>query len=335
MSHLNPSLASSKKQPFVKRDIAYYLKGIVEDRDRFILSEAITLLESTQSDHRDLAYQILGACPPQKITNRIAVTGSPGVGKSTFINQLGTGLLDADKKVAVLSIDPSSSFTQGSILGDKARMMTLAQSDNIFIRPSPSSLHLGGVHRYTYETILMCEAAGYDTIIVETVGVGQSEIEVHQYSDLVLLLILPGAGDSLQGIKKGIMETADLIVVHKADGERMILAEAMQKELNEAQHSQASEATPVVLHSSLENDIQQLIPKLNNLLEKSNGYNREKMEGNWLYQRLLEYGNEKLSTQINYILSNVDSESINSKSVFEIYQELIKSIHIEVQLKDK
>lgn len=332
MSHLNPSLDQFEKSSNVTKDVSYYIQGIVEDQDRFILSEAITLLESKQLEHRELAYQILASCPQGLSTDRIAVTGSPGVGKSTFIDQLGTGFLNSGKKVAVLTIDPSSSFTQGSILGDKARMMELAKSDDIFIRPSPSSLHLGGVHQYTYEAILLCEAAGYNHIIIETVGVGQSEIEVHQYTELVILLILPGGGDSLQGIKKGIMETADLIIVHKADGDRMVLAEAMQKELNEAQHAQANEATPIILHSSLENNVEELILKLNGLLISKKS-NRDKMHEYWLYRRLLEYGNEILSTQLNLILQKAIVAEEDSKTVFETYQSMIESLQIEVKLK--
>jgi len=167
---------------------------------------------------------------------RIGITGSPGVGKSTFIESIGNHLLSKDQKLAVLAVDPSSQISRGSILGDKTRMQLLAADDRAFIRPSPAGTALGGVARKTRETIILCEAAGYDTILVETVGVGQSEIAVHSMVDCFLLLLLPGAGDDLQGIKRGIVEMADILIVNKADEDRLQLARDSQSAYKTALH---------------------------------------------------------------------------------------------------
>jgi LAO/AO transport system kinase len=187
--------------------------------DRSALSQAITLIESTNEQHKNLAAQILNNCLPHSGNSlRIGITGVPGVGKSTFIEALGQVLLYDGKKVAVLAIDPSSSVSKGSILGDKTRMEWLSQQSNAFIRPSPSALTLGGVARKTRESIVLCEAAGFNVILIETVGVGQSETAVHGMTDFFLLLMLAGAGDQLQGIKRGIIEMCDGMLITKADG---------------------------------------------------------------------------------------------------------------------
>jgi LAO/AO transport system kinase len=188
--------------------------------DRRALGQAITLVESTRDDHRALAEKLIELLlPAAGMSVRIGISGVPGVGKSTFIEAFGLHLVEAGKRVAVLAIDPSSRRTGGSILGDKTRMTKLSCSPMAFIRPSPSSGTLGGVARRTRETLALCEAAGFDVIMVETVGVGQSETAVADIVDIFCLLLLPSAGDELQGIKKGIVELADLIVVNKADGE--------------------------------------------------------------------------------------------------------------------
>ena len=188
--------------------------------DRAGLARAITLVESTREDHQREAQTLLTSILPQTGKSlRIGITGVPGVGKSTLIETFGLHLISQGHKVAVLAIDPSSSKTGGSILGDKTRMAALSQHESAYIRPSPTAGSLGGVARRTREAMLLCEAAGYDIIIVETVGVGQSETEVADMVDMFLLLLLPGSGDELQGIKKGIVELADLVVVNKADGD--------------------------------------------------------------------------------------------------------------------
>ncbi len=196
-----------------------YIDG-VRAGDRAMLARAITLVESRRPDRRETADAVLTALLPDAGgADRIGVTGAPGVGKSTFIEAFGRMLTGAGRKVAVLAVDPTSSRTGGSILGDKTRMLELGRDPRAFIRPSPTSGALGGVARATRESMVLCEAAGFDTVLVETVGVGQSEIEVAEMVDFFLALMLPGAGDELQGIKKGLLEIADAIAVNKADGD--------------------------------------------------------------------------------------------------------------------
>lgn len=207
-----------------QHNLEEYVEGILRG-DRVVLSQAITLIESLNPNHQILAQSIIEKCLPYANQSiRIGITGTPGVGKSTFIESFGQEIISKGHKVAVLAIDPSSQLSKGSILGDKTRMLHLSQNENAFIRPSAAGNSLGGVARKTRETIILCEAAGFDTIIIETVGVGQSEIAVHSMVDFFLLLLLPGAGDELQGIKRGIVEMADLIAVNKADEERLMLA---------------------------------------------------------------------------------------------------------------
>lgn len=217
-----------------KVSIDKYVEGILQG-DKTILGKAITLVESSLSKHQVVAQQIIEKCLPHSGNSvRVGITGVPGVGKSTFIEALGTLLTKQGKKVAVSAIDPSSHRSKGSILGDKTRMSSLASNDNAFIRPSPSAGTLGGVARKTREIIILCEAAGYEVILIETVGVGQSEIAVHSMVDFFLLLMLAGAGDELQGIKRGIMEMADGIAINKADGKNIIRADATKVEFQNA-----------------------------------------------------------------------------------------------------
>ncbi|WP_432409944.1 methylmalonyl Co-A mutase-associated GTPase MeaB [Rasiella sp. SM2506] len=201
------------------------------------LSQAITIIESTAKKHNQTAEDIIKACLPHANKSiRIGITGVPGVGKSSFIERFGMLLTTEGKRVAVLTVDPSSSVSKGSILGDKTRMEALVKNPKAFIRPSASGTSLGGVARKTREAIILCEAAGYDIIIIETVGVGQSETTVHSMTDFFLLLKLAGAGDELQGIKRGIMEMADAIAINKADGENLKAAKLAKTEFNRALH---------------------------------------------------------------------------------------------------
>ncbi len=217
-------------------DLDYYVNGIIKG-ERRILAQAITLVESTKKEHRKLAEDILEFCLPKaKESIRIGITGVPGVGKSTFIEAFGKFLTSKGYKVAVLAIDPSSNKNKGSILGDKTRMEELSADKNAFIRPSPSSGSLGGVAQKTRESISLCEAAGFDIILVETVGVGQSEIAVHSMVDFFLLLMLAGAGDELQGIKRGIIEMSDAILINKADGDNLQKAEMSKVQYANALH---------------------------------------------------------------------------------------------------
>jgi LAO/AO transport system kinase len=207
------------------------------DRDRVVVARTITLVESNAPDHQKKSEEVLkGLLPYTGKSVRVGITGVPGVGKSTFIDTLGQKLLGEGKKVAVLAIDPSSSVTGGSILGDKTRMEGLARDPRCFIRPSPSSGTLGGVARKSRETMLVCEAAGFDVILVETVGVGQSEVTVRSMVDFFLLLMIPGAGDELQGIKRGVVELADALVVNKCDGDNKPRAELARGEYERALH---------------------------------------------------------------------------------------------------
>ena len=199
-------------------DVAKLAAGIV-DGNRRCLSQGITLIESTRRDHRDRAERLLEILSPETgRAIRVGVSGVPGVGKSTFIETLGGHVTDRGQRMAVLAVDPSSKRSGGSILGDKTRMEQLSRNPGAFIRPSPAGTTLGGVARRTRESILLCEAAGFDVVLVETVGVGQSETTVAEMTDFFLLLLLPGGGDELQGLKKGIVEIADMVVVNKADG---------------------------------------------------------------------------------------------------------------------
>src|SRR5262245_9451565 len=201
------------------------LARAVREGDRRALARAITLVESARADHRDDAVALLDELlPATGDATRVGISGAPGAGKSTFIETLGVHLVDAGHRVAVLAVDPSSVLSGGSILGDKTRMEQLSRRAEAFIRPSPSSGTLGGVARRTREAMLVCEAAGFDVVLVETVGVGQSEVAVAGMVDLFVLLLGPGAGDELQGVKRGIVELADLLVVNKADGELADLA---------------------------------------------------------------------------------------------------------------
>ena len=220
-----------RKNKFSEKDL---LKDLLEG-NKTALGRGITLIESNQKTHQNQAeFLIEGALPHAHKSIRIGITGVPGVGKSTFIESFGSYLIEQGKKVAVLAVDPSSSVSHGSILGDKTRMEKLVTEKNAFIRPSPSGDSLGGVARKTRESIILCEAAGFDVILIETVGVGQSETTVHSMTDFFLLLKLAGAGDELQGIKRGIVEMADAIVINKADGENQKPAREAKLEFNRA-----------------------------------------------------------------------------------------------------
>lgn len=213
-----------------------FVNGVLED-NRTVLAQAITLIESNSPRHIEKAQELLGKILHKSGKSiRIGITGAPGVGKSTFIESFGTYLCEQGHKVAVLAIDPSSSRSRGSILGDKTRMENLSRNPNAFIRPSPSGGTLGGVTRKTRESIMLCEAAGFDIIIVETIGVGQSEITVRTMVDFYLLLILPGGGDELQGIKKGAVELADAIAINKTDGDNIKTANLTKEQYKQAVH---------------------------------------------------------------------------------------------------
>ena len=250
---VNPYLRKHRRRELAVDD---YVEGIRRG-DRVVLSRAITLIESLNPEHQRVAQQVIERCLPYAGNSlRLGITGVPGVGKSTFIESFGKYLTSMGKNIAVLAIDPSSERSKGSILGDKTRMELLSCDPHAFIRPSPSGLTLGGVARKTRETIILCEAAGFDTIIVETVGVGQSETVVKSMVDFFLLLMLAGAGDELQGIKRGIMEMADGLVINKADGDNVHAAELARTRYQSALHlfpmNDNGWAVPVLTCSALE-----------------------------------------------------------------------------------
>jgi LAO/AO transport system kinase len=255
---INPDvLTKSGRKKRKSYSVDEFVEAIISG-NRTILSQAITLTESSLPEHYETAQAIIEKCLPYSSESvRIGITGVPGAGKSTFIETFGLHITGAGRKLAVLTIDPSSERTYGSILGDKTRMVQLSTHPSAFIRPSPAAGSLGGVARKTRETIILCEAAGFDTIIVETVGVGQSETAVNSMVDFFLLLMIAGAGDELQGIKRGIMEMADLIAITKADGPNKVPAESARNSIQNVLHllpSKTSGWKPQVLAcSALEN----------------------------------------------------------------------------------
>lgn len=310
--------SSRSKIPSAATFVSKILEG-----DVTFLSRAITLVESTNTKHQQKANQILEQCLPHSNNSiRIGITGVPGVGKSTFIEAFGKHLTSLGKKVAVLAVDPSSSINKGSILGDKTRMEELVTDTNAFIRPSPSGTSLGGVAKKTKESILLCEAAGFDTIIIETVGVGQSETVVHSMVDFFLLLKLAGAGDELQGIKRGIIEMADAIVINKADGDNTKATKIAKVEFTRALHLYPPKEngwTPKVLAASaLHNKgIDQIHEMIESYfqLTKSNGFfdkRRNDQNKQWLYStienRLKDhfFNNDQIREALKEEIENLD-----------------------------
>lgn len=259
-----------------------YVRG-VRSGERAMLARAITLIESSRGEHQELAQRLLQEVLPETgKAYRVGITGVPGVGKSTMIDQLGTNLIEAGHRVAVLAVDPTSSRSGGSILGDKTRMPRLARNGSAYVRPSPTSGTLGGVTRKTRETMALCEAAGFDIVLVETVGVGQSETAVSEMVDFFLALMLPGAGDELQGIKKGVIEIADMIAVNKADGDNRERASRAASEYRAALHiltpDSANWTPPVIAISGQANQ------GLDTLWEKI-GEHREKLTASGEFQK--------------------------------------------------
>jgi len=291
------------------------IKGIKMGDPRS-LSRAITLAESSLDSKQEVALQIIEHFGPQKDTLRIGVTGAPGVGKSTFIEAVGVEILkDTTKKIAVLSIDPSSEVSQGSILGDKTRMNKLSSMDAAYIRPSASGNNLGGVSKNTRLAILLCEAAGYNTIFIESVGVGQNETEIAKLSDLFVLLISPGGGDELQGIKRGIMEVADIIVVNKADGNNKSQAQVTAKEysmaLNLKPKNENNWTPKVVVVSAHEKQ------GIQTFIEKCLDYNKH-IKNHWKQNNRKEQMKYWTKKNIEYLLlSKIDQYSDTIESSIE------------------
>jgi len=300
------------------------------------LGRAITLIESNRKDHLEKANAIVQKCLSQKRDAiRIGITGVPGVGKSTFIETLGTLLIAKGNRLAVLAVDPTSTQSKGSILGDKTRMEELVKNPNAFIRPSPSGETLGGVARKTRETIILCEAAGYNIVLIETVGVGQSETAVHGMVDFFLLLKLSGAGDELQGIKRGIVEMADALVINKADGENIKKAEAAAKEFKRALHLYPPKENgwipKVMTCSAIENTgIDAVWEMIQDYIQQNNtsGHFQEKRKRqnrNWLYESI----EERLKSE--FFQSEIIAPEIE-KYVTEVMADTISPFHAAAEL---
>lgn len=318
----NTSAISQFQARRKKRSSTAEIIAKIIQQDKVALSQAITLVESLNQEHHKQAEEIIQGCLPYANKSiRIGITGVPGVGKSTFIEAFGKLLTDLGKKVAVLAIDPSSSITKGSILGDKTRMEELVREENAFIRPSASGDSLGGVARKTRESIILCEACGFDTILVETVGVGQSETAVQSMVDFFLLLNLAGAGDELQGIKRGIMEMADMVVINKADGENIDKARIAKLDYNRAIHlfpKKASNWTPKVRTcSAIEKrgiqEIWNFIEEYKTLTQENNYFQTRRNEQNQYW--MMETINEHILMQF-YNLQDIKTEiALNKKAV--------------------
>jgi len=310
-----------------------YVQGILKGNRRMI-AKAITLAESTLKDHKNLAFKVMEKILPHTGKSiRLGITGVPGVGKSTFIENLGVALADNGHKVAVLAVDPTSRRSGGSILGDKTRMEKLAAHENAFIRPSPAGETLGGVAAKTREIMLICEAAGFDVILVETVGVGQSETSVSSMVDFFLVLMLAGAGDELQGIKKGVLELADAIAINKADGDNLNAVERAKGDLEIAMHLIQPESptwsTPVLTCSSVIADgtrnVWEIILEHNKKFKGTGEFEqrRKKQSLEWMWT-LVEDGlklrfknNETINKKIPLISNRVENDKISPTAAAE------------------
>ncbi len=318
MSNLNPKIKLNKKRlPQIEELYKQILEG-----DRFALGKAITLIESNNPQHRKESKELISMCLKNKRnTLRIGITGSPGVGKSTLLENLGLYIIEKGYKPAILAIDPSSKISGGSILGDKTRMNKLSKSENAFIRPSPAGKSLGGVANKTKESVILVETAGYNPVFIETVGVGQSETAVHSMTDLFILLLQPGAGDEIQGIKRGIMEMADIIVVNKADGENIHNAEKTFAQYSNAlgllAKKESGWSTKIMMISAMEN---KGIDKLWDLIlefektVRSSGYfdtNRKKQNQEWFH---------------DYLFNNLLEIFTNNPELKKIYKEVLEKV---------
>ena len=317
-----------------------YIDGVLSG-DRVILSRAITIIESNLESDKLLAKDIIQAILPASGNSiRIGITGVPGVGKSTFIEAFGKHLITQGHKVAILSIDPSSQRSRGSILGDKTRMEELSNLENAYIRPSASGETLGGVANKTAESMLLCEAAGYDAILIETVGVGQSETAVHGMTDFFLLLMLAGAGDELQGIKKGIMEMADMVVINKADGDNIRKSEMARLQYQNALHifpqSESGWEPVVTKASSTKNTgidtVWNEITKYKQLVN-DNGYfikNRNHQKIRWMYDNINEelkhmfYGSKDIKSKLSVLEKDIISSEISPVKAAQLIIEKFK-----------
>ena len=334
--------------PYLKKRIqrkeytpAEFVEGILKGNIT-ILSQAVTLVESSKYEHQQMAQEIIEKCLPHAGKSvRIGITGVPGAGKSTSIDAFGMHLIGQGRKLAVLAIDPSSERSKGSILGDKTRMEALSREKNAFIRPSPSAGSLGGVARKTRETIVLCEAAGFDTVFVETVGVGQSETAVHSMVDFFLLIQLAGTGDELQGIKRGIMEMADGIIINKADGDNLEKAKLAAAQFRNALHlfpaPESGWSPKVLTYSGYYNlGIKEIWDMVGEYMEftQKNGYfnyKRNEQAKYWMYESINDtlretfYHNPAVEKMLNFteqqVLNNEISSFVAAKRMMDLFLE--------------
>jgi LAO/AO transport system kinase len=341
---VNPYLQKTRRAKRKNYSAEEYVEGILKG-DITILSQAVTLLESVLPEHHEIAQRVIAKCLPYAGNSvRVGITGVPGAGKSTSIEAFGLHLLKEHHKLAVLAIDPSSERSKGSILGDKTRMEKLSNHPNAFVRPSPSAGSLGGVARKTRETIILCEAAGFDTIFVETVGVGQSETAVHSMVDFFLLIQVPNTGDELQGIKRGIMEMADGIIINKADGSNMEKAALAQAQFKNALHlfpMADSRWTPQVLTYSgfYEIGIKEVMKMIDAYVAftKKNGFfetRRRKQSKYWMYESINEklkdsfYQNPEIKNLLGIkelmVLNDQNSSFVAAKELLDLYFSSLK-----------
>lgn len=307
-----------------------YIAGILAG-NRVTLSRAITLIESNLEEDYALSQEVIAGCIPHSGKSfRIGITGVPGAGKSTFIDAFGTSLAEEGKKVAILAIDPSSTVSGGSILGDKTRMANLAIHPNAYIRPSPAGGSLGGVARKTRESMLLCEAAGFELIIVETVGVGQSEISVRSMTDFFLLLMLPNAGDELQGIKKGIMEMADAVLINKADGVLLGKARTAKSLYTNALRlfnpPESNWRVPVLMCSALEQsgikEVWEMLESFQNFTKENHFWEKQRQNQalSWMHEHIrqrlesLFYQDENIKIQLSELSQKVANQLISPVS---------------------
>ncbi len=324
------------------KDLTYYLDGL-QNKNRYILSESITLLESTHEVKRKLAEAILASLTTVPYaTIRIGITGSPGVGKSTFIETFGMYLLEQKHRIAILAVDPSSQKNKGSILGDKTRMQNLAVHPDAFIRPSPAGNVLGGTAAYTKEAIQLCESAGFDIIMVETVGVGQSEIEVDYITDINILLLQPGAGDDIQGIKRGIVENADVFIINKADGQQLELAKQTKIAYTNAiqlfHHDIKDWTCPVLLTSATENtgmeQVYESIIQYIRLLKQNGQFyiRRQLQENKWFEKQTIEKfyqmvsQNKKIAAEFLYLTEQIKNAAISTREAIHRMEVAFKTV---------
>ncbi|NDV45652.1 methylmalonyl Co-A mutase-associated GTPase MeaB [Paludibacter sp. 221] len=334
---INPYRQSKQKRKLYSAD--EYFDGIIAGSIS-MLGQAVTLVESSLPEHQEIAQEVIVKCLPHAGKSiRLGITGVPGAGKSTFIEALGMHLVRNNHKLAVLAIDPSSERSKGSILGDKTRMEELSVAKNAFIRPSPSAGSLGGVARKTRESIILCEAAGFDTIFVETVGVGQSETSVHSMVDFFLLIQLAGTGDELQGIKRGIMEMADGIAINKSDGNNIEKAQVARTQFQNALHlfppPESGWSPEVLTCSAIENsgiaEIWDMVERYIKFVKENSYFDRKRNTQSkyWMYETINEqlksnfYQNadvqKMLQEEEKRVLTNEESSFIAAKKLLDFY----------------